>query len=136
MTRQFGLSRRPALGADTQGDAPIARGAAREPIWLADLEAVLMSEAPPASSGLTAASSFPTRSRPLGARNEDASIQLAGKTSRPANSRGASSELLTAMERGAKWFVIGAAFLIGAAFCAALFVVSLVIDYGLSDSPF
>lgn len=128
--RNFGLvkSRRPVLGDNTRGDAPIARGAAREPIWLAGLEADLLCT--------SSATKLPSRSRPLGARNEDASIQLAGKTSRPANSRGASSELLTAMERAAKWFLIGTAFLIGAAFAALLFVVSLVIDYGISDSPF
>lgn len=135
MSRQFGLSRRPVLGDNTRGDAPIARGAAREPIWLAGLEADLIGEVAP-SSPKVAATKQRARSRPLGARNEDASIQLAGKTSRPANSRGASSELLIAMERAAKWFLIGTAFLIGAAFAALLFVVSLVIDYGWSDSPF
>lgn len=136
--RNFGLvkSRRPVLGDNTRGDAPIARGAAREPIWLAGLEADLIGEVAP-DSPRVAATKFAKPGRVLsGARNEDASIQLAGKTSRPANSRGASSELLIAMERATKWFLIFAAFLIGAAFAALLFVVSLVIDYGWSDSPF
>lgn len=92
MTRNFGSPR--CIGAETTPGAPSPRVAvSREPIWLAGLEADLMSEVSPSSSGLTAASpSRSARSRPLGARNEDASIQLAGYSSRPANSRGESSE--------------------------------------------
>lgn len=69
-------------------------------------------------------------------------IQLAGKTSRPANSRSASPELsianarYRAMEFGAMCFGVGFAAFIGAFFCAAMWAVSLVLYYGGSDSPF
>lgn len=40
------------------------------------------------------------------------------------------------MERAVKWFVILCAFLLGGAGCALLWVISLVLYYAGSDSPF
>lgn len=117
MTRNFGLTgNRSALGADVRSGPIIASGGTREPIWLAGLEADLLCT--------SSATKLSSRSRPLGARNEDASIQLAGKTSRPANSRGASSEL--SIREGAAAVFVGVFF---GAISLVLLILAHLIDW-------
>jgi len=102
MSRQFGLSSRPALGAETTQGGPLfaSRGSRESIIHLAEASVTLDDAIKWADSGELRAEHF------------------------------------LVMERAAKWFIIFCGLMLGAAGCALLWVISLILYYAGSDSPF